>query len=41
MLQQRRVEGVLIKILMKDYNLSKASIYRYLGAENSATKSCD
>ena len=29
-LKQRRDEGVLIKTLMKDYNLSKASIYRYL-----------
>ncbi len=40
MLRQRRAEGVLIKTLMKDYNLSKASIYRYLGAENTETKSC-
>jgi DNA invertase Pin-like site-specific DNA recombinase len=30
-LQQSRKEGVLIKTLMKDYDLSKASIYRYLG----------
>jgi DNA invertase Pin-like site-specific DNA recombinase len=29
-LKQRRDEGVLIKTLMKDYNLSKASVYRYL-----------
>ncbi len=29
-LRQRRKEGVLIKTLMRDYNLSKASIYRYL-----------
>lgn len=29
-LKQRREEGVLIKTLMKDYDLSKASIYRYL-----------
>ncbi len=35
---QRRAEGVLIKTLMKDYNLSKASIYRYLGAENTKTR---
>ena len=27
---QRREEGVLIMTLMKDYNLSKASVYRYL-----------
>lgn len=29
-LRARREKGVLIKTLMKDYNLSKASIYRYL-----------
>lgn len=29
-LQSRRKEGVLIKILMKDYDLSKSSVYRYL-----------
>ncbi len=29
-LRDRRAEGVLIKDLMKDYKLSKASIYRYL-----------
>ncbi len=29
-LQQSRKEGVLIKTLMKDYHLSKASVYRYL-----------
>jgi DNA invertase Pin-like site-specific DNA recombinase len=28
--QQKRADGVLIKTLMKDYNLSKASVYRYL-----------
>jgi DNA invertase Pin-like site-specific DNA recombinase len=27
----KREEGVLIKTLMKDYGLSKASVYRYLG----------
>lgn len=31
----RREQGDLIKILMKDYNLSKASVYRYLGETNS------
>ncbi len=36
MLRQRRADGVLIKTLMKDYNLSKASVYRYLGAENTS-----
>ncbi|EKU96541.1 site-specific recombinase, DNA invertase Pin [Leptolyngbya sp. PCC 7375] len=29
-LQQKRRQGMLIKTLMKDYNLSKASVYRYL-----------
>jgi DNA invertase Pin-like site-specific DNA recombinase len=29
-LQQRRQEGVLIKTLMKEYTLSKSSVYRYL-----------
>lgn len=29
-LRKRRAEGVLIKTLMKDYNLSKVSVYRYL-----------
>jgi DNA invertase Pin-like site-specific DNA recombinase len=37
-LQQRRREGVLIKTLMKEYDLSKASIYRYL-SETSPTPS--
>ena len=36
-LRQRREQGELIKALMKDYNLSSASVYRYFGktAENS------
>jgi DNA invertase Pin-like site-specific DNA recombinase len=29
-LQLQRQQGVLIKILMKDFDLSKASVYRYL-----------
>ncbi len=29
-LQQRRQEGVPIKTLMKEYDLSKSSVYRYL-----------
>ena len=29
-LQLKRQDGVLIKTLMKEYNLSKASVYRYL-----------
>lgn len=31
-LQQRRADGELIKTLMKEYDLSKASIYRYLSS---------
>ena len=34
-LQQRRKQGTLIRILMKDYALSKATVYRYLGTELS------
>jgi DNA invertase Pin-like site-specific DNA recombinase len=34
-MQQRRREGVLIKTLMADYQLSKASVYRYLGEKPS------
>ncbi len=33
-LKEKRGQGVLIKDLMKEYNLSKASIYRYLGTTN-------
>jgi DNA invertase Pin-like site-specific DNA recombinase len=29
-LRQRRQQGAIIKTLMKDYSLSKASVYRYL-----------
>ena len=29
-LQQKRMDGALIKELMEQYNLSKASVYRYL-----------
>jgi DNA invertase Pin-like site-specific DNA recombinase len=32
-LQERREQGVLIKTLMQDYNLSKSSVYRYLNQE--------
>ncbi|HEY4387361.1 MAG TPA: recombinase family protein [Ktedonobacteraceae bacterium] len=32
-LQQRRVNGTLIRELMADYKLSKASIYRYLAQD--------
>ena len=39
-LRQKRADGVLIKTLMTDYNLSKASVYRYLStSENAKTKS--
>jgi DNA invertase Pin-like site-specific DNA recombinase len=33
-LRQRRKQGALIKTLMKDYALSKASVYRYLNQAN-------
>lgn len=32
-LQQRRQQGTLIKTLMRDYQLSKATVYRYLREE--------
>ncbi|MDJ0596490.1 MAG: recombinase family protein [Pleurocapsa sp. MO_226.B13] len=34
-LRSRRKSGVLIKTLMADYNLSKASVYRYLNPKES------
>lgn len=34
-LQQKRQEGVLIKTLMEEYDLSKSSVYRYLNEEIS------
>lgn len=34
-LRQKRNQGILIKTLMKDYGLSKASVYRYL--ENTSS----
>jgi len=37
-LREKRAQGVLIKTLMKDYKLSKASVYRYLDG-SSVTKS--
>lgn len=33
-LRKKREEGVLIKTLMEEYNLSKASVYRYLKTKN-------
>jgi DNA invertase Pin-like site-specific DNA recombinase len=35
-LQHQRREGALIKTLMHDYRLSKASVYRYLGTREAA-----
>ena len=39
-LQQKREEGVLIKELMKEYELSKSSIYRYLREKNFTENDC-
>jgi DNA invertase Pin-like site-specific DNA recombinase len=35
-LRQQRAQGVLIKMLMREYHLSKASVYRYLGDREAA-----
>src|SRR5215203_1008532 len=35
-LRHRRAQGELIKTLMQDYGLSKASVYRYLGAHDTS-----
>lgn len=35
-MRQKRKQGVLIKTLMKDYALSKATIYRYLNDNDSS-----
>jgi hypothetical protein len=35
-LQHQRREGALIKTLMRDYTLSKASVYRYLRDREAA-----
>jgi len=35
-IRQRRKQGVLIKTLMKDYDLSKATVYRYLNENDSS-----
>lgn len=37
-LKKKRAAGVLIKTLMKDYQLSKASVYRYLATDISAAE---
>jgi DNA invertase Pin-like site-specific DNA recombinase len=36
-LKETRAAGVLIKTLMKDYGLSKASVYRYLETPAGST----
>ena len=38
-LQERRQQGVLIKTLMKEYQLSKATVYRYLHDTDSTSLS--
>jgi DNA invertase Pin-like site-specific DNA recombinase len=40
-LRHRRAHGDLIKTLMQDYGLSKASVYRYLGAHDIFLESAD
>ena len=35
-MRQKRKQGVLIKTLMKDYDISKATVYRYLNENNSS-----
>ncbi len=35
-LRHRRKQGTLIKTLMKDYTISKATVYRYLNETNSS-----
>ena len=35
-LRDRRAQGVLIKTLMQDYHLSKASVYRYLSTPEAS-----
>lgn len=37
-LQERRQQGVLIRTLMQDYQISKATVYRYLHTENAPTE---
>ena len=37
-LRRKRQNGTLIKTLMKEYNLSKASVYRYLQDDNQKDK---
>ena len=37
-LNRRRADGVLVKTLMKDYDLSKSSVYRYLGRKEGESE---
>ena len=37
-LQHRRKQGTLIKTLMADYHISKATVYRYLNENDSSRK---
>ena len=37
-LQHRRKQGTLIKTLMKDYSVSKATVYRYLNENDSSSQ---
>jgi len=37
-LQHRRKQGTLIKALMKDYGISKATVYRYLNENDSSSQ---
>ena len=36
-LRQRREGGVLVKTLMKEYSISKATVYRYLSGDRQST----
>ena len=38
-MRKKRGDGVLIKTLMKEYGLSKASVYRYLGPAEAEAES--
>jgi DNA invertase Pin-like site-specific DNA recombinase len=39
-LQDRRRQGTLIRTLMSDYRISKATVYRYLSGAEANTESC-
>lgn len=38
-LRRKRQQGILIKTLMKEYDLSKASVYRYLHTKDLSSSS--